>query len=56
MGFDFVWSLGWRNSRLEPSARVKAMRSQTVSASKKKEEKKGCHRGVGKRKKGREDR
>lgn len=45
LGFDFVLSLGWRNSRLEPSARVKAIRSQTVSASKKKRGKEGVSLG-----------
>lgn len=43
LGFDFVLSLGWRNSQFEPSARVKAMRSQTVSGTEKEKRKR---RGV----------
>lgn len=45
LGFDFVLNLGWRNSQLKPSACVKAIGSQTISASKEKRGKEGVPQG-----------
>lgn len=54
LGFDFVLSLGWRNSRSSHLPVWKqSEESDSLCQRKRKEEKKGCHRGVGRRKRGR---